>query len=635
MSFILPYVSLGEVKPAGVILPQAPADIPVFLFCSSKGTNFVPNGLGSQQQVLAETIYGAGPVREGGYIAAVAPVSTVWVKVPATAVLGMASSILSSISGTAAPGAIGGTILDGFDVVVVITTAGTIGTSYAYKVSLDGGNTFGTPIAVTTSLSMAITGTLNGVSIATGITVALTSAQTFILNDTFAFFTLPPSQSILTKTITRVNASTATAVPSGTPNDWYNVVVTFGSTTGTTGTIGVVGLTYSLSLDGGLTNTVTGAAVPLSGVIVLPDHTDSSGYTHQTGLTLTVGAGTLDPLDTVSWATTGPVPAWADVATAMDAVRGWNGAWSFFYLCGWGPVATRNSAETKLQAYAASGRFTWASVQGRDLIAGERVAASPGNVLGDLAWGNRIAGTGLDGWGASVGNRTPPSFGATIVTDPVTGRRQRRPFAVKEVSQLLAYTPDTNPGEYDNGPLSADTRITNASGVNVEHDARINPTVYAMGGNVVRTWEGEQGIDPGLWPADGHLMSSAGDITDITQRRVLNLADAALVVAMRQQVLQKFGVAPATAKAPLVPGNVFPWEINRMTQALKSQVGSAVGPYVSGGASGITVTINPTPQTGGILLVTMQLNGKQYVRGMVATAGFVNPALAQIVTPAA
>ena len=53
MSFILPYVSLGEVKPAGVILPQAPADIPVFLFCSSKGTNFVPNGLGSQQQVLA------------------------------------------------------------------------------------------------------------------------------------------------------------------------------------------------------------------------------------------------------------------------------------------------------------------------------------------------------------------------------------------------------------------------------------------------------------------------------------------------------------------------------------------------------------------------------------------------------
>lgn len=634
MSFTLPFVQLSEVPPAGAILQQAPADVPCFIFCSSKGTNNQLVPLGSQQQGPAEVIFGAGPVREAYYISSKVPVQSLWVKVPATSVAGSASAPAFTGTGTAASFVIGGTILDGFDVVVVITTAGTIGTSYAYKVSLDGGATFGAPISVTTSVTMAITGTLNGASITTGITVTLTTSQTFVLGDQIAFWTQPPSASILTTVVTRVNSSTSTMTPSGTPNDGYEVLVIFGTTTGARVTIGTPGLTYAASYDGGLTSTPA-AAVPLNGVIVLPDHKDSSGFTHQTGLTLTLGAGNVDPLDQIAFNTSPPVAAIADVTAAMDLVRASANTWSFFYLCGFGTVSTRNSLEAKMQAYAASGRFTNVYLQGRDLIAGERVTSSPGNLLGDLAWEGRITGTGTDGWGSSVGNRSVPSFGATRVTCPLTQRRHRRPYNVDLMAQLLAYTPDTNPGEYDNGPLSSDVSITDRNGAQAEHDARVNPGIFNMGGNVIRTWEGEQGIVPGLWPADGHLLSTAGDITDITQRRVLNLADAALVVAMRQQILQKFGVAPSTARAPLVPGQIFPWEILRMTQALKRQVSSAVAPLVAGGDGGIYIVINPTPQMGGILLVTMQLNGKQYVRGFVATAGFANPALFGLVTPAA
>jgi hypothetical protein len=211
---------------------------------------------------------------------------------------------------------------------------------------------------------------------------------------------------------------------------------------------------------------------------------------------------------------------------------------------------------------------------------------------------------------------------------------QRRPYNAQFVSQLLAYTPDTNPGEFDNGPLSADTSITDQNGQLVEHDARVNPTIFNVGGNVCRTWEGEQGIIPGIWCSDGHLMSADGDMTDVTQRRVLNLADASLVVAMRQGILRKFGTAPSTAKPPLVPGQIFPWELKRMTQGLKLQVNGDVAPYVAGGASGIFIIIDPTPATGDILNVQLQLNGKRYIRGWSATAGFVNPALAPLVTPA-
>jgi hypothetical protein len=638
MSFVLPYVQLTEVKPQGAILPQAPANVPVFLFCSSAGTNFQFVQLGSQQQAAAEVLFGAGPWREGAYIAAKTPVQTGWMKVPATAVSASASAVdHSGVTGTATHFTVGGTILDGYDVVVIFTVGGTFGTSYTYKVSLDGGATFGTPIAVTTSLTMAITGTLNGVSIATGITVTLTTTETVITNDVIKFWTQPASATILPTTITRVNSSTSTLTPSGTPNDKYDFTVIFYTGQGTTGTIGGGGanaLSYSYSLDG--VTFSDPAAVPLNGVIVLADHRDTSGVTNQTGVTLTCGAGTLDNLDQITFSTTPPVPSAADLQTAMDTVRNTSGAvWSFFYACGSVPVATRNSLETKAQNFAASGRFTDVYLQGRDRITGETVTSSAGNLLGDLAWSGRITATGTDGWGASVGNRTPPSFGYIRITCPLTGRRSRRPFNAQLVSQLLAYTPDTNPGEYDNGPLSADTAIVDKNGQLAEHDGRINPSIFAIGGNVIRTWEGEEGLEAGLWPGDGHLMSASGDITDITQRRVLNLADAALVVAMRGQILQKFGVAPSTARSPLVAGQIFPWDLKRMTQALTQQVVSAVSAYVAGGAGGIFISINPTPQTGGILLVTMQLNGKQYVRGFQASAGFVNPALFGLVTPAA
>ena len=636
MSFTLPFVQLTEFQPQGAILPQAPADVPVFIFCSSAGTNFQVVQKGSQQQGAAEVAFGAGTVREGYYIAAKCPVPTVWIKVPATAVNAQASAVdHSGVTGTATHFVVGGTILDGYDVVVDWSIGGTFGTSATYKVSLDGRNTFGSPITQGASLTVQITGTLNGVSIATGITVTVTTSETVIANDVIKFFTLPPSASILPQVITRVNSSTATITPSGTPNDKYEVQIVFGSTTGARVTVGNVGLTYDYTLDNGYTWT-RGNAVPTSGIFTLADHQDNSGVTHQTGLTITLGVGNIDPLDQIVFGTTPPVPAWADIATAMDAVRASTAAWSGFYVCGSSAVGTRNSAETKMQGYASSGRYTWTAFEGRDLIAGERVTGSPGNLAGDTAWGNRIAGTGLDGWGSSVGNRTWPSFGYTRITCPLTARRQRRPYNADLMAQLLAFTPDTNPGEYDNGPLTADVSITDQNGAPAEHDARTNTTIYAMGGNVIRTWEGEQGVLPGLWPADGHLMSTAGDMTDITQRRVLNLADAALLVGMRQNVLGKFGVNPSTARSPLVPGQIQPWELKRMNQALKRQVVSAVAAFVSGGAAGIFVAIDPNPNAGGpgILAVTMQLNGKQYIRGFKAAAGFVNPAVTAIVTPA-
>jgi len=627
----LPSATLTENPPAGQIAATAPADVACYIGCASAGTNFAIEDFGPQYLAGITSTFVNGPlVSDGGYVANKTPVQTVFVKVPATSVSASASAInTSGIAGTAVPGAIGGTILDGYDVVVVITTAGTIGTSYAYKVSLDGGSTFGTPISVTTSLSMAITGTLNGVSIATGITVALTTSQTWDLGDTFSFWTQPASASILPQTTTRagMGSSTSTYTLSGTPNNEYEVLVNF--LVG--GTEGQTGIQFEYSLDGGL-NWYPATNLPTGGAYVLQDGAGSSG------LTLTVGSGTVGAGDTLYARTTAPVPQFADVQTAMNAVRNWNGVWSFFVLCGRSTRAMRDSIESLMQTYATNGRYTFCAVSARDRITGETVAASQNNVAGDEAWSARLNTE----WSTSAGNRTPPHAGSARFTQPVYPAWQsRRSVALGYVGRVVGITPDRDPGDRtlpNNGALSADTHITDLnSGALTEHDARLNPALYQIGFNVLRTWYGETGLQPGVFPAGGRLMSAATDIQRWCHRRVLNLADAAIQTAAQNQILSRFSLWPATVRTPYKGGDIYEPDRLNILKQLYLAVLNAVRPYVSNPTSGgITVTVTPTPAVVGgntTVFYDCQLVWKDIIDSMVGSIGFTNPALNSTSTP--
>jgi hypothetical protein len=641
----LPSAKLGEQAPTGQIAQLAPADVAVYLGCAGGGSlaNLAIKPFGAQQLGAISAVYKNGPLcAEGGYIANKTPVQCVCVQLPATSVNAVASAITTSGTGTelAQLGAIGGTISDGFDVVVQITTGGTVGTSYAYEVSLDGGVTFGTPISVTTSLSMAITGTLNGVSIATGITLALTTAYTFVLGDTIAFWTKPASASILTTTITRVAGSTSTLVFSGTPADEYEILVQFltGGTEGAGNTI-----TFWVSLDGGLTFGQV-QQLATAGTYLIPDGAGS------TGVTLTVGSGTISAGDTVAAKTTAPVYAFADVQTAMNAVRNWSGVWSFFFLTGRSTRAMRDSVEALMQTYAASGRYTWSCQSARDRIAGETVttgSTSYGNVGGDLAWSGRV----IAEWATSIGDRTPSCAGSMRVTSPMPGARQnRRTVALGYIGRTISISPDRDPGDRtlpNEGALSADALITIPTsgiiapanpGALIEHDARVNPSLYQQGFNIVRTWFGETGLAPGIYPAGGNLMSAATAIQLWCYRRVMNLADAAAYKAMGSVVLSNFGVWPATARNR-TPGNIMDWDLDRFYDAVYNAVYAAVSNYVSAPSQGgILVVINPTPAVvGGNTTVyqTTTLTPKRILQTFSGTIGFTNPALNASSTPAA
>lgn len=611
----LPSATLVEVPPEGQIVATAPANVAVYFFCSSKGPLSTPTPFGSQQQALSETVFGCGGVREMGYCQAKVPVPCVGIRLPKTSTPGTKSTPVITADATSTwTAALTGTPTDGLDVVLTFTIGGTTGSAgIKYTLSTDGGFTTGPEVALGTATSITIG----------GVAIALGTAKLVVATDFATWWTEPPSATILPATVTRVGSSTSTMVFSGSPEDGYEIGIYF--VTG--GTVGAPGITFQYALDAGAATPKLSKvlALPLNGIFPIPDGKDASG------VTLTVGAGTVDALDGVTARTTPPAYQWADAAAALDTLRNSKITWSFLVFTSFNTRAFRDSAESKLQDFAGSGRFTWAACPGRDRITGENTT-SDGNVLGDLAWSGRIE----DEWSGSIGNRTPPQWGAERVTCPLTGRRNRRPVTVANIPRNIGITPDTDIGDRtlpNGGALSADISIHNdITGALEEHDARINPSLFQLGGNVLRTWYGEQGLEPGVFPAGGRLMSADTDIQRWQHRRVQDLADAAALAAMSRQVLRKFGVWPQTARAPYVSGDIMPWDMTNIQQILFAAVYAAVGAYVSAPKTGgITIIVEPTPgQVNGNTVVYQKtkLVSRKYLDTFSGTLGFVDPAFA-------
>jgi len=622
----LPSANLTEVQPTGQIAKQAPADVAVYLGVSSAGP-MTATPFGAQNLAGIQATYVNGPLcAEGGYMASKTPVQSVFYRLPVASIAATHSTAVFTGTGTASSFVIGGTIADGWDIVISVTTGGTIGTSFSYKISLDGGQSFGAIQSAGASTTLTLTtGTYNGTVVSTAITLTLTSTQTLVTGDTIAFWTQPASASILTTTLTRVASSTSTQTFSGTPNDGYEIVIIYQ----TGGTVGVAGITLIYSLDGGL-NFSPATVLPLNGVFAIPDKAGASG------VTLTAGAGTIDALDKVVANTTPPAYAFADVQTAMNTIRSMDITWSFFVLTGYSTRAMRDSVESLLQTYATNGRFTWAACPARDRITGE-TATSPNNTSGDLAWSGRVRAE----WATSAGNRTPPMAGSSRVTCPMSGRQNRRPDTLGQIPRIIGISPDTDPGDRtlpNDGALSSDIILHNpATGALVEHDARLNTSLFDLGFNVYRTWYGEEGLEPGVFPAGGRLMSASGDIQRWQHRRVLNLADGAVLTAMKKFVLSKFAPNPPTVRSPLTAGDIAPWTLNNLTDQLFIALLSAVGPFVSNPRQGgIVVTVTPTPSVSGgntVVNQTTQLVWKDYIDTFSGTIGFVNPIFAALTQP--
>jgi hypothetical protein len=573
----VPASLIAEVPAGPSLAPSSSPRACVTFGTSSKGPINVPTPFNAGSPTLKNT-FGCGPgVKASAYVATKTGADGIFIRLAKTIAAAFKSAITATGTGTSVA-TVAGTPLARFDVLLVFTVGGTVGTAGAsWKISLDGGGTFTAPVALGTATTITPSGT--------GLTITL-GTGTLVANDTRSFYTLPASQSVLPLTITRAATSTCVVTETaGLPEDAYHVL--FEVLTG--GTIGVAGITVRYSLDNGETYSAE-TALGTATTFALLDGAEPAG------LTLAFAAGTLDVGDVVSFLTTAPTWQASDAIAALAVLRAGNLRWSFLHAVGDLDPGSAGSLGSVMTGWAAKNKFAWLAGSVREW--GVR-SNEP-----ETAWISRL----LASWSSFADTRTAIGAGYTKITCPITGRRNRRSCTWAAVARWISIAPQIDLGEKATGVLSSDITL-HEDGLLTEHDAENNSALHDARFVTLRSWPDE----PGVWFTSGNLMGPDSDIQLVAYRRVLNIAEEVFQKAMRETIKSNLAREPSTAKLPKVPGNLKEPDCQsitqRVTNALKSQI------VTTGMAPGVTFVLNKTPiQTG---------QGKWRISGKVSIDGFI------------
>ncbi len=604
----LPEASVTELSPGAAFAATGLPEIAVFVGPASKGPLNTPTSIGAQDTASLVAAFGTGPaVKECARALSLVAAGCVFVRTATAAVAAATHNFLITSATLVGFGVLSGTPTDGADIVVLCTISGTTGTSFSYELSMDGGATFAAPVAQGVALTIVVL----------GVTLTLTTGKVITAGDTVTWWQMPASSTILPVTIVRSGVpgtSTSAITASGTPNDAYEVLLQFqGPAEATVGTA-LAGFQYRYALDG-LAPSPTFAPWTNLGAansIVLLDGPNSA---EPTGITINLGAGTLDPGDYASFQTTSPAYDSAGITAALAALKKWNGIWTWVRCVG--PIAEALAATVNaiVLAWDAANLPSWGLGDTRDRGTYESVAA----------WAGRVR----DEFTPYTSVRFPVFAGQARMSDPINGRNNRRPGMGAVMPRAMALPIAQNWAEFALGPLPPDVSIANASNVTVEFDSNTDNDLNAQGINTLRLWPGVQGV----YPTNACLPPGVDDIAFIPLRRVMNVAKRVQLSAQRLQVLKTFRVIPQGAKAqtiagypPLMPGDLFGADIVKINRIVGGLVASAI--VATGFATAITYQVAQTPVSLGgdayRLTGKLQINGLIYVVEFDGTAQFVS-----------
>jgi|GEM_PF-1227317 len=161
--------------------------------------------------------------------------------------------------------------------------------------------------------------------------------------------------------ITETSGGTAAVTAGDTaPNDDYDVLVRWIAG----GTVGTPGITYTTSLDGGLTTSPV-LALGAAGAIAIP----------RSGVSLKVGAGTILAGQTTAFAVTAARMSNADLAAALEALRTTAQRWESVLVHGDATATTVATLDTFLGALEQTGKFRTAVCNTRRKASGESESA--------------------------------------------------------------------------------------------------------------------------------------------------------------------------------------------------------------------------------------------------------------------
>lgn len=591
-------IQVNDGGSASVVTPGA--SVQLVIGCSSSGT--VNKLFVTRNASALATELGVGPLPEAAALACLAGGTVIAIKVPsntagaintgpAAATISTSTNANPSVATTSAP--------HGFTTGMIVTIVGSV-----TNTAING--TFPITVLSPTTFSVPVAG--NGVG--TGGTATPTG-----LNETNATTTLGTSAITVT----------------GTPVDTYYVNVLFTTGTGAAGTIAsaTIPIYYKISLDAGRNYGPT-LALGTANSIVLGS----------TGLTMSLGAGTITNNTLITFGTTEPLPNTAGFQAALNAFQASQysiqGVGSIHFVSSQGSGASAANCATihgYLDTLATGYVYNRAFFSARDASpptayggTAETESTWTSSILTDYsATSARRMCVGAAYWNMPTAFPVPGTTGAPAL---------RRPLAWAAAAKQVVIPPQRHNGRVKDGAISqiVVSPITDPLDGFVYHDERLNPgldyIIAGVGGRFMSTMT-RIGL-PGVYVTNPLTMSPTGSDFYLMPLGLVMDVFASIIHTVGQQTIDDDVRVNAN-------GTIFENDAKAIESTLANAVNAAmfstsmisqpVGTGPGAAASGSAITIDRTNNVKSTNNVN--LNGTIIARGYVltitATLAFQNP----------
>jgi hypothetical protein len=300
----------------------------------------------------------------------------------------------------------------------------------------------------------------------------------------------------------------------GTPNDDYNARIRFILP----GTIGVAGITYVYSLDGGLTESAA-QALGTANTIVIPN----------SGVTFSLGAGTVLAGQLELVPCTGPRMTTSDVSAALDALRTSSQPWEMVFLAGHDCVAaTITLIDTWLAAREAEGRY-------RAFVA-NTVFRTSAQTEAQYATALDTALTAS----ATIRGAVGADGGDCVSTIPGRAITQKRPTALALTARLMDIDYGVDAAYVSLGPVPG-FALADSKGNPNNHDENLYPGLDALRFATLRTFDRKSGT----FITNPNVLSTQGsDFVWMQHVRTMNRACEIAYDVLTQQLSRGINKSP-------------------------------------------------------------------------------------------
>lgn len=462
---------------------------------------------------------------------------------------------------------------DTYNVKVRVILGGAVGVA-TFRVSLDGGVTYGPTVVTAATVPLGHTG------------LELAFAAVFVANDVYSFTATPAR-------LTGTSALTVT----GDPNDAYDVRVMITRS----GAVGTGNAAMRVSLDGGdlYGNEL---AIPMAGSYVIPG----------TGLTLTfttIANANVVAGEEFRFVTSAPAFSTNDLSNALDALHSSPDTWEAVLIVGACSASVAAAVATKMTAFEAAHRFVFALVGVRLQAVGESEWDWMTSVQADFA---TLADT----------PRVVVCAGGVDYTSPLSLKRDVRSCAAFLAGRIAARKVGEDASEVgDTNPFAA-VQIHA-----ITHDANNDPTLHDARFSTLRRHLGFSGFyvtNAFTWAAQD------SDYHYLVTRRVLDEVTRTVRPLAVRLLGARVPVNSAGVRPPRVPGAIREQNAQAIDARLTRAARAAVVDNGQATAAAVTVdratvlTTQPPPD----VPITITVTPLGYLRAIHLTIGVTNPGVA-------